>query len=94
MKWLDERLENVYSKEPGYQDSATPLFMLDPPQPEPLPEDLVGERWAFVELPVSGALQEDGQTVHIRWHRPGRHLENSEQPEASAQHSNVQRCIH
>eukprot|EP00243_Klebsormidium_subtile_P003197 TRINITY_DN16403_c0_g1_i1.p1 TRINITY_DN16403_c0_g1~~TRINITY_DN16403_c0_g1_i1.p1 ORF type:complete len:414 (+),score=52.86 TRINITY_DN16403_c0_g1_i1:94-1335(+) len=58
MKWLDERVETVYSKEPGYQDSATPLFMLDPPQPEPLPEDLVGERWAFVELPVAGLLEE------------------------------------
>jgi hypothetical protein len=52
--WLEERYETVYTKHPGFQKGSKPLLPLDNPFPTKLPEDLFGERWAFVQLPYSG----------------------------------------
>ncbi|KAJ0095211.1 hypothetical protein Patl1_17177 [Pistacia atlantica] len=52
--WLDERYETVYTKHPGFQKGSKPLLALDNPFPMELPENLVGEKWAFVQLPFSG----------------------------------------
>ncbi|KAF6148780.1 hypothetical protein GIB67_019388, partial [Kingdonia uniflora] len=41
---------NVYMRHPGFQ---SPLLALDNPFPMELPENLVGEKWAFVQLPFS-----------------------------------------
>jgi hypothetical protein len=52
-QWLDERMENFYPIQPNYQavNSASVQMFSDPPQP--LPEALIGEKWAFVSLAAS-----------------------------------------
>ncbi|XP_028551131.1 protein TAB2 homolog, chloroplastic isoform X2 [Dendrobium catenatum] len=51
--WLEERYETVYTRHPGFQKGSKPLLALDNPFPMELPENLFGERWAFVQLPYS-----------------------------------------
>jgi len=53
---LEERLENVYKVDPRYSDKAATLFSLDLGAPEPLPDALRGEKWAFVQLPLGPLL--------------------------------------
>jgi RNA-binding protein Tab2/Atab2 len=52
-QWLDERMENFYPSQPNYQavNSSSVQMFTDPPQP--LPEALIGEKWAFVSLAAS-----------------------------------------
>lgn len=52
--WLEERYETVYSRHPGFQAGTRPLLALDNPFPTTLPENLFGDKWAFVQLPFSG----------------------------------------
>ncbi|XP_061367840.1 protein TAB2 homolog, chloroplastic [Gastrolobium bilobum] len=56
--WLEERYETVYMRHPGFQKGFKPLLALDNPFPMELPENLFGEKWAFVQLPYS-AVQEE-----------------------------------
>lgn len=53
---LEERLENVYKKDPNYSEKASTLFTLNMGAPEELPDALRGESWSFVQLPL-GALR-------------------------------------
>lgn len=52
----------MYKTDPGYSDKAGSLFVLDLGPPEKLPDALRGERWSFVQLPLS-ALREELKTV-------------------------------
>ena len=52
--WLEERYETVYMRHPGFQKGSKPLLALDNPFPMELPDNLYGEKWAFVQLPFSG----------------------------------------
>lgn len=56
--WLEERYETIYTRHPGFQKGSKPLLVLDNPFPMDLPENLFGEKWAFVQLPFS-AIQEE-----------------------------------
>ncbi|KAG2659702.1 protein TAB2 homolog, chloroplastic-like [Panicum virgatum] len=56
--WLEERFEAVYSRHPGFQAGTRPLLALDNPFPTTLPENLVGDKWAFVQLPFSAVRGE------------------------------------
>ena len=56
--WLQERLEQIYKKDPGYSDKSASLFTLDLQSPQELPDNLRGEKWNFVQLPLSALLQE------------------------------------
>ncbi|MFH7027060.1 MAG: Tab2/Atab2 family RNA-binding protein [Heteroscytonema crispum UTEX LB 1556] len=49
-QWLQERMENVYPKEPGYQGGTNPSVRLDSPLPQRLPDALEGQKWVFVSL--------------------------------------------
>ncbi|KAF8398400.1 hypothetical protein HHK36_017327 [Tetracentron sinense] len=64
--WLEERYETVYMRHPGFQEGSKPLLALDNPFPMELPENLVGERWAFVQLPFS-AVQEELSSLETRF---------------------------
>ena len=55
-------MEAVYKQDPSYSDKASSLFVLDLGPPEKLPDVLRGERWSFVQLPLS-ALQEELRLV-------------------------------
>ena len=53
-RWLRDREQTVYPNEPGYEPSATSgAAFLPPPVAQPLPDALLGQKWAFVSLPVS-----------------------------------------
>ncbi|GMY22488.1 protein TAB2 homolog, chloroplastic-like [Fagus crenata] len=56
--WLEERYETVYMRHPGFQKGSKPLLALDNPFPMELPENLFGEKWAFVQLPISAVREE------------------------------------
>ncbi|KAJ8899176.1 hypothetical protein K2173_012352 [Erythroxylum novogranatense] len=56
--WLEERYETVYTRHPGFQKGAKPILALDNPFPMELPENLFGEKWAFVQLPLSAVKEE------------------------------------
>ncbi len=49
-KWLEQRMEEVYPEEPGYQGGTNPSVRLDAPVPQRLPDALEGEQWGFVTL--------------------------------------------
>jgi hypothetical protein len=56
--WLQQRVAGLYPALPNFDPQAAPLVALDPGPPQPLPDALRGERWAFVSLPLEGVLQE------------------------------------
>ncbi|KAL8132659.1 hypothetical protein AgCh_008223 [Apium graveolens] len=56
--WLEDRYETVYMRHPGFQKGAKPLLALDNPFPMNLPDNLYGDRWAFVQLPFSEVKKE------------------------------------
>lgn len=58
MLWLEERYETVYTLHPGFQEGSKPLLALDNPFPMELPENLFGDRWAFVQLPYAAVKAE------------------------------------
>jgi len=51
--WLQERQQLVYPDHPGFQPGATPSVSYETTAPQPLPDALVGQQWAFVTLEVS-----------------------------------------
>mmetsp|Transcript_8234 Transcript_8234/g.17643 ORF Transcript_8234/g.17643 Transcript_8234/m.17643 type:complete len:377 (-) Transcript_8234:811-1941(-) len=65
MSWIQERLDNVYKQDSRYNDKAQSLFVLDLGAPEPLPDALRGEKWAFVQIPL-GTLTEMLESVTSR----------------------------
>lgn len=66
MLWLEERYETVYTRHPGFQKGSKPLLALDNPFPMELPENLFGEKWAFVQLPFS-AVKEEVNSLRTRF---------------------------
>ncbi|AFY41128.1 Tab2/Atab2 family RNA-binding protein [Nostoc sp. PCC 7107] len=56
-QWLQQRMEEVYPQEPGYQGGNNPSVRLDSPLPQRLPDALEGQQWVFVSL-SAGELAE------------------------------------
>lgn len=52
-QWIEQRMQDYYPSLPNYQAGGNPSVNLPPPKPQPLPDALVGERWAFVSLEAS-----------------------------------------
>lgn len=52
-QWLQQRMEEVYPQETGYQGGSNPSVRLDRPLPQRLPDALEGKQWAFVTLTAS-----------------------------------------
>jgi hypothetical protein len=51
--WLQQRLEEVYPQHPGFQPGANPTVSFAETPPQPLPDALRGQKWAFVTLAAS-----------------------------------------
>jgi hypothetical protein len=51
--WLEERMQEVYPAEPGYQPVVNPSVQFIPETPVALPDALIGEKWTFVSLPIA-----------------------------------------
>ncbi|HIK03134.1 MAG TPA: Tab2/Atab2 family RNA-binding protein [Trichormus sp. M33_DOE_039] len=49
-QWLQQRMDEVYPQEPGYQGGGNPSVRLDSPLPQRLPDALEGQQWVFVSL--------------------------------------------
>jgi hypothetical protein len=56
-QWLEQRMEEVYPQEPGYQAGTNPSVRLENPLPQRLPDALEGKQWIFVTLPGSEFAQ-------------------------------------
>jgi RNA-binding protein Tab2/Atab2 len=52
-QWLDDRMEHFYPQQPNYQATTTTSVQMFSDPPKPLPEALIGEKWAFVNLAAS-----------------------------------------
>ncbi|MBW4571124.1 MAG: Tab2/Atab2 family RNA-binding protein [Tolypothrix carrinoi HA7290-LM1] len=49
-QWLQQRMEQVYPQEPGYQEGTNTSVRLESPLPQRLPDALEGQQWLFVTL--------------------------------------------
>ena len=49
-QWLQQRMEEVYPQEPGYQEATNASVRLESPLPQRLPDALEGQQWIFVTL--------------------------------------------
>ena len=49
-QWLQQRMEEVYPQEEGYQGGTNPSVRLDAPLAQRLPDALEGQQWGFVTL--------------------------------------------
>ncbi|MEH1902809.1 Tab2/Atab2 family RNA-binding protein [Nostoc sp.] len=49
-QWLEQRMQEVYPEEPGYQGGTNPSVRLEKPLPQRLPDALEGQQWVFVTL--------------------------------------------
>jgi hypothetical protein len=52
-QWLQQRQEQVYPQEAGYQGGTNPSVRLERPLPQRLPDALEGQQWTFVSLAAS-----------------------------------------
>jgi hypothetical protein len=52
-RWLDDRKASFYPNQPGYKNTPSPSVAAPPPTPKPLPDALLGQKWAFVTLEAS-----------------------------------------
>ncbi len=55
--WLEQRMEEVYSQEPGYQGVTNPSVRLEKPLPQRLPDALEGQQWVFVTLDAADLME-------------------------------------
>ncbi|NEP46102.1 MAG: DUF1092 family protein [Okeania sp. SIO2H7] len=49
-QWLQQRMVDTYPKMDGYNANSNPSVSYPPSQPQPLPDALLGEKWAMVSL--------------------------------------------
>ncbi|HHP7243603.1 MAG TPA: Tab2/Atab2 family RNA-binding protein [Elainellaceae cyanobacterium] len=49
-QWIEQRMNEVYPTFPNYKPSASPSVSMPVNTPQPLPDALIGQRWAFVTL--------------------------------------------
>ncbi len=52
-QWLQQRMQEVYPQAPNYVATTAPSVQMFSDPPQPLPAALMGEKWAFVNLPAS-----------------------------------------
>lgn len=52
-QWLEHRMAEVYPTYPNYKESRNPSVMMGGADPRPLPDQLIGQQWAFVTLEAS-----------------------------------------
>jgi hypothetical protein len=59
-QWLQQRLEEIYPQHPGFQAGVNPPVSFAATAAQPLPDALVGQKWAFVSLEAR-AFEEMGE---------------------------------
>ena len=53
IQWLQQRMEEVYPQQAGYQPGTNPSVRVEISKPQRLPDALTGQQWAFVNLEAS-----------------------------------------
>jgi hypothetical protein len=48
--WIEQREQEIYSQDPTYQGVAGPVVQMLQDPPQPLPDAILGNKWAFVNL--------------------------------------------
>lgn len=56
-QWLQQRWEEVYPQEPGYQPGTNPSVKLETLSPQRLPDALMGQQWTFVNLEAAALAE-------------------------------------
>ena len=64
-QWLAARRETVYPQTPGFQLTANPSVVFPTTPPQPLPDAIWGQKWAFVSLPVSAFADMEEWTIEF-----------------------------
>ncbi|MBD2058062.1 Tab2/Atab2 family RNA-binding protein [Oculatella sp. FACHB-28] len=49
-QWIEQRMQEVYPTYPTYQPGTNPSVAMADNAPQPLPDALIGQQWAFVNL--------------------------------------------
>ncbi|NJN92012.1 MAG: DUF1092 family protein [Leptolyngbyaceae cyanobacterium SL_5_14] len=49
-QWIEQRMQAVYPTYPNYQAGTNPSVAMPANTPQPLPDALIGQQWAFVNL--------------------------------------------
>jgi hypothetical protein len=62
-RWIQDRLETVYPTYEGYQPATVPTLNLPATNPQPLPDALKGQQWAFANLGIQELEGLAGATV-------------------------------
>lgn len=52
-RWINQRMAEEYPTYPNYKESPNPSVSMGMPVPQPLPDQLIGQQWAFVTLEAS-----------------------------------------
>ncbi len=48
--WIEQREREIYSQDPTYQGTTGPVVQMLQDPPQPLPDAILGNKWAFVNL--------------------------------------------
>lgn len=62
-QWLKQRHQEFYPNYPGYQPSINPSVTFAETNPQPLPDALIGQQWAFVTLQASAFAEMNEWTI-------------------------------
>ncbi len=55
--WLQQRLQDVYPQQPGYQPISNPSVRLETPNPQRLPDALIGQKWTVVSTEAAALAE-------------------------------------
>jgi hypothetical protein len=55
--WLEQREQEVYAADPTYQGASGPVVQMAMDPPQPLPDAILANKWAFVHLPAQDLLE-------------------------------------
>ena len=56
-QWLQQRMVDTYPEMDGYNANSNPSVSYPPSQPQPLPDALLGEKWAIVSLEATALTE-------------------------------------
>ncbi len=66
-RWLQQRIKDFYPNQPGYQAkaAASSFVRYEPQKPQPLPDALLYEKWAFVTLEAAAFEEMDEWEINF-----------------------------
>lgn len=56
-QWFQDRIENVYPTYPNFQPGTNPSVQYAEIDPKPLPDALIGQKWAIVSLTAADLME-------------------------------------